>query len=293
MYTGPIVQSDLFSILIRFRLPRFVFTTDIEKMYRQVLVHQDYRRYQVILWRNDPSAPMKCYQLNTVTYGTRAAPYLATRCLQQIALENETDYPLGSQMLRDNFYVDDGLGGSNSLSAAIETQRQLTYILRKHGFNCRKWSANNKQLLQNIPEIHREVNLDFNSTEKESIKTLGLLWLPKTDHLCVKVKVETVDVITKRTISFDLARLFDPLGLLAPIVVRAKIFIQHLWQMKLTWDESLPEDLSSKWSDFREGLISLNNLQITRHIFKNDIPLTTQLHICRCIRKGIWSCSIY
>lgn len=279
LYTGPIVQSDLFSILIRFRLPRFVFTTDVEKMYRQILVHQDDRRYQLILWRNDPSAPIKYYQLNTVTYGTRSAPYLATKCLQQIAFNNETDFPLGAQMLRDNFYVDDGLGGSNSLSSAIETQQQLAYILKKHGFNCRKWSANHKQLLQNIPQDDREVNLDFNSTQKETIKTLGLIWLPKADHLCVKVKVEPVDTITKRTVSSDLAKLFDPLGLLTPIIVKAKIFIQHLWQMKLSWDEALPKNLSSTWSEFRESLNSLNNLKITRHIFNDDIPLTTQLHI--------------
>ena len=41
MYAGPTVQSDLFAILVRFRLPRFVLTTDIEKMYRQILIHKD------------------------------------------------------------------------------------------------------------------------------------------------------------------------------------------------------------------------------------------------------------
>ncbi|XP_037898154.1 uncharacterized protein LOC119642917 [Glossina fuscipes] len=122
MYTGPTVQSELFSILVRFRLPRFVFTTDIEKMYRQIMVHPDDRRYQIILWRTDPSVPIKYYQLNTVTYGTRAAPYLATRCLQKVAHENEISFPLGAQILKDNFYVDDGLAGSNSLTTAIESQ---------------------------------------------------------------------------------------------------------------------------------------------------------------------------
>lgn len=51
MYNGPTVQSELFSSLLRFRMPRFVFTTDVEKMYRQMLVQNDYRKLQVIMWR--------------------------------------------------------------------------------------------------------------------------------------------------------------------------------------------------------------------------------------------------
>ncbi|XP_037931366.1 uncharacterized protein LOC119666155 [Teleopsis dalmanni] len=123
MYNGPTVQSELFSILLRFRRPRFVFTTDIEKMYRQVLINPEDRRYQLIIWRSSPNSTIRYYQLNTITYGTRAAPYLATRCLQKIASENKVNYPLGAQILCDNFYVDDGLGGSDSLITAIEAQR--------------------------------------------------------------------------------------------------------------------------------------------------------------------------
>ncbi|XP_037960437.1 uncharacterized protein LOC119689635 [Teleopsis dalmanni] len=81
MYNGPAVESDLFSTLLRFRRPRFVFTTDIEKMYRQVLINPEDRRYQLIIWRSSPNSTIRYYQLNTITYGTRAAPYLATRCL--------------------------------------------------------------------------------------------------------------------------------------------------------------------------------------------------------------------
>ncbi|XP_059221596.1 uncharacterized protein LOC131996159 [Stomoxys calcitrans] len=57
MYTGPVVQSDLFSILLRFRLPRFVFTTDIEKKYRQILLDSSNHQYQLIIWREEPAMP--------------------------------------------------------------------------------------------------------------------------------------------------------------------------------------------------------------------------------------------
>lgn len=111
MFTGPTLQSELFSILLRFRMPRFVFTTDIEKMYRQILIAPEDRQFQLIIWRKDSTMPIAYYQLNTVTYGTRAAPYLATKCLAQLAEENNIRYPLASQFIKENFYVDDGLGG--------------------------------------------------------------------------------------------------------------------------------------------------------------------------------------
>ncbi|XP_037929405.1 uncharacterized protein LOC119663875 [Teleopsis dalmanni] len=277
MYNGPTVQSELFSILLRFRRPRFVFTTDIEKMYRQVFINPEDRRYQLIIWRSSPNSTIRYYQLNTITYGTRAAPYLATRCLQKIASENKVNYPLGAQILCDNFYVDDGLGGSDSLITAIEAQRQLIHILKRYHFYLRKWSANHPQLLKNISQDDQEVNLDFDNNE--SIKTLGLFWLHKADLFRIRVKMVTEGIITKRVVSSDLARLFDSLGLVAPVIVKAKIFIQHLWQLKLSWDGPLPTDLRTTWSTFSENLSTLENLQVARHIFRGEVPSSTQLLI--------------
>ncbi|XP_073814297.1 uncharacterized protein [Musca autumnalis] len=279
MYAGPTVQSDLFSILLRFRLPKYVFTTDVEKMYRQVLISPEDRQFQLIIWRKDVTQPITYYQLNTVTYGTRAAPYLATKCLQRMAKENAIRYPLASQFLQENFYVDDGLGGADSLITAVNLQQQRIQVMKDSGFNLRKWCANNPQLLKDISEGDQEVNLDFESSKADTVKTLGLTWLPKDDTFCVKVNIDPVRRVTKRTVTSDLARLFDPLGVLSPVTVTAKIFIQELWELKLDWDQSLPESLHSKWTTFRSDLNALKNLQIYRHIFKGRVPESRQLHI--------------
>lgn len=95
-------------------------------------------------------------------------------------------------MLKDNPYVDNGLPGSNNLATAIESQQQLVRIVTKHGFNCRKWSINHPQLLQNI------VSHNFDAIEKES---MALLRLSKVDYLRGKVKVEP----TGRAVCSDLA----------------------------------------------------------------------------------------
>ncbi|XP_058816996.1 uncharacterized protein LOC131680291 [Topomyia yanbarensis] len=60
LYAGPTVQPALYSTVINFRLPRLAITADVEKMFRQTLVHPEDRRYQQILWRNDPSELGNC-----------------------------------------------------------------------------------------------------------------------------------------------------------------------------------------------------------------------------------------
>lgn len=76
---GPRIQDDIFDIILRFRGHKYAFTADIAKMYRQILICEEDRKWQHIVWRDNPDVPMKVYQLNTVTCGTAAAPFLAVR----------------------------------------------------------------------------------------------------------------------------------------------------------------------------------------------------------------------
>lgn len=80
---GPILQSDSFSILLRFQLPRIILTIDVHKMYRQMLIQPNDRKFQLIAWKNNAIDSLKYYDLNTLTDRTRPALYLATKCLQQ------------------------------------------------------------------------------------------------------------------------------------------------------------------------------------------------------------------
>ncbi|GAB1860689.1 hypothetical protein CAJAP_01768 [Camponotus japonicus] len=97
LMVGPTVQQDLFSIILRFRTFQFVFSADITKMYRQILIDPKQTRLQRVLWRDEAVADVQTFELVTLTYGTAAAPYLATRTLRYLAEIYATEYPLGSQ----------------------------------------------------------------------------------------------------------------------------------------------------------------------------------------------------
>jgi hypothetical protein len=130
MMVGPTIQDSLFEILCRFRLHKYAFTADIAKMYRQVLINPS-NNPQRIVWRSNPTLPIKHFQLLTVTYGTGPGPFLATRALQELANLESRSYPRASQVLKRDAYVDDVLSGEPTEEEALATQQQLLQLLQE------------------------------------------------------------------------------------------------------------------------------------------------------------------
>ncbi|GFY74123.1 uncharacterized protein TNIN_324251 [Trichonephila inaurata madagascariensis] len=56
-------------------------------MFRQIKLQEHQQDFLRILWRSSPEVDIVSYRLKTVTYGAKPAPYLATRCLLQLAHE--------------------------------------------------------------------------------------------------------------------------------------------------------------------------------------------------------------
>ncbi|XP_076299586.1 uncharacterized protein LOC143218338 [Lasioglossum baleicum] len=169
---GPPLQGDLFNILVRFRKHRIVLSADIEKMYRQVLVKPEHRRYQRILWRSDDSENIAEFSLNTVTYGTASASYLATRTLREVGGACEQSHPDVSAVINDDFYVDDLLTGCETLQQAVQLRHILTRILDQAGFPLRKWASNDPKAMTHDNDTPS--NIEFKAADKDA-KTLGLL----------------------------------------------------------------------------------------------------------------------
>ncbi|XP_057672767.1 uncharacterized protein LOC130904152 [Diorhabda carinulata] len=124
---GPTTQQDLFSILVRFRQHSIVIAADCTKMYRSVLVAPEDRHLQKILWRFSDNEPIDTYQLNTLTYGTAPASFLAIRCLFEINNNVQTEYPDIVDIIKNDCYVDDSLIGADSVR---EARRVTELVLR-------------------------------------------------------------------------------------------------------------------------------------------------------------------
>ena len=277
MLVGPKLQDDIQPLLIRFRCPKIAFTGDIQKMYRQILIHPDDCKYQKILWREDTDHHLKTYELKTVTYGTAAAPYIATKCLQQLAEYEKSEFPVAAKLTKRDFYMDDLMSGVNSDEEAIEAYEQLHTRMKRGGFELRKWASNSQKLLDRIPLALRETQVKLTFQEDEAVKTLGLFWHPAEDYFSFTIQRDGRNITTKREILSEISKIFDPLGLLGPVIVPGKILLQKIWSQSISWDSELPTDLLKIWNSFYQELKSIENLKIPRVVAGVE-PKIIELH---------------
>lgn len=259
-FVGPVIQRDLFTLLLNFRSHTYALTADCEKMYRQVLLSDEDKNYHRILWRSNPDEEIQCFVLNTVTYGTASASFLATRALKQLSLIYENEYPTACNVIRNSFYMDDFLTGAETLEDLLNIKRDISSILERGGFNLRKWTSNHLSVISSTPN-----DIPFGKTENQA--TLGVIWNPSLDVLKYSIGfLGKSTSVTKRTILSIASQIFDPLGLLSPIIIVAKLIIQRLWQLKLSWDEAVPLELLTSLNKFCDQLAVINSLEIPRHV---------------------------
>lgn len=258
-YNGGVIQEDVFAIMARFRKHIFAFTADVQKMYRMIRINPEQQCLQRILWKDNASDSPKTFELLTVTYGMVCASFLATRVLQQLSVDEEKDFPAAAPVVREDVYMDDVLSGSQTLLEAKDLQRQLIGMMDRGGMKLHKWCGNHPELSQNS-----DGSYDF--SDSGETKTLGVLWNPVTDCFSFKVSVIRQSSYTKRCVLSTIAKIFDPLGLLGPLVSKAKMFLQNLWRLNIDWDETLPEPHAFEWDNFLASLQGAYNFNIERCI---------------------------
>lgn len=289
---GPTVQDDLLSILLRFRQHKYIISGDIEKMYRAILVVPTQRSLQQIVFRSDPKLPLKTYRLNTVTYGTASAPYLATKCLVSLASMAKNERVKVS--IEKDFFIDDYLGGSDSISSIVEMGKEVISILASANFHLRKWRSNSPQVLAQITDNSESLDsLNLAENKNVSSKTLGLHWFCESDFLSFSIDIDTcTSKITKRHILSVIGQIFDPLGLVGPCIVEAKLIMQKLWLAKSNWDEQVSDEILSLWLSFTNTLPCLNRLKIPRWVLC-DNSMTNEVHVFTDASERAYGACVY
>ncbi|XP_033316243.1 uncharacterized protein LOC117214340 [Bombus bifarius] len=217
------------------------------------------------------------------------SPYLAIRCLKQLAEDEGHRFPRAAQVLQRDFYVDDALTGAETKDEALTLRTELTKLLQLAGLNIRKWASNDNDLLHGLSL--EETNHQHFLGDSQTLKTLGVFWNSFDDSILYSVEVKpTPSRVTKRIISSEIAKIYDPLGLLAPVIVRAKMLLQRIWSSKIDWDESLPIELHTEWERYYAQLPLLNNVRFPRKAIIES-AMEIELHgFCDASEKAYGAC---
>ncbi|XP_044740017.1 uncharacterized protein LOC123301344 [Chrysoperla carnea] len=179
LYIGPKLQTDIFDILLNFRLFQFAMTSDVKQMF-------------------SAEEPIQICQLTTVAFGVKSSPYLALRTLRQLANDEAKKFPLASEIILRDIYIDDIICSVAEKSIAHNIYREFVGLFRAGGMELVKWATNLRELSDEIPDHARSNQILEFPTEflKDNIIRVGgrlvnaviaydqqhPMLLPKRDH---------------------------------------------------------------------------------------------------------------
>ena len=90
----------------------------------------------------------------------------------------------------------------------------------------------------------------------------------KSGCFCLTVTdFPSLEDVTKRTLVSDIAKTFDVLGWFSPTIITMEILLQHLWELKIDWDDPVPEQIYEVWARWGSELKLLSNKHISRCYF--------------------------
>ncbi|CAJ0601806.1 unnamed protein product [Cylicocyclus nassatus] len=154
-----------------------------------------------------------------------------------------------------------------SSEEALAKYTHTKTLFRELNMNLREYRSNDQQFNTTIAEADRMKSI--------CPKVLGIPWNSETDKFIIRGSmVASKEKITKRTVTQQLASIYDPMGFIVPLLLPAKIFLQSLWKEELDWDTPLTAPLQDQWRQISSE-ISTFYKEISRQIIRK--PNTARL----------------
>ena len=212
-----------------------------------------------------------------VAFGTAASQFLLASAISKHLSQYEKTDPLFVKKFLENLYVDDSINGANSVEEV------------------RKFHSNNQSLQQKINQIKKAVQ----PIQNENLKVLGIEWDKFKDTFIIDLhKIFTNGFnspVTKRNILRLIASIYDPLGIIPPIVVLFKIYFQKLTTLKNNWDADLNLEMSSEWLKLFNSL-QFSKFTVQRFYLPSNISLTDRkfdVHGFSDASKNAYAAAVY
>ena len=263
VYQGPDFNNKLVHVLLRFREEPFAVMADIEAMYNRVKVPIFDRNALRFIWY-DKGGSVQHLRMTSHIFGGIWCSSAATYALHKVTKDQQLSAEVNDTIL-SGFYVDDCLKSFGSKEKATTVISELTTALGNAGFRLTKFKSNEDEMLSGLStnDIATEMR-NVQSKGNVQSKALGIKWDTLTDSLHFEVKNNEDSCVTRRKMLSYVSSLYDPLGLVGPIILKAKLMLQTATRLGLQWDESVPAKLSDEWTSWCAALRDLTKAEVPR-----------------------------
>lgn len=272
LYKGPSLVEKLNTTLLRFRTNQWAYTADISKAFLRIglqVVDRDYTRFVWPCNLYDFNSPLKTYRFKSVLFGSTSSPYLLQATLNHHLKSRHSDNP-HSEKIKRSLYVD-------NIQSTIDSEQELLNIYQATNFILRDASMPLKEWTSNSGKLNQLIKVEFpNESVPTDVKLLGITWHRVEDTLTVR-SVTWTEVITKRDLLSNAGKIYDPLGLIAPITVPFRMLMQKVWERKIGWDEDLPKEIISEWQELSFNASKVHEFTFPRMTCREGINYN--LHI--------------
>ena len=227
------------------------------------MIHEEHHKYTKFLWVSENRDKLTSYQFKVVIFGACSSPYI----LQQVLETHLADPKRVVRNLASNFYVDNFSKTYPSVESAILEKPLIDEIMHDAFMPLQGWVSSSCRF-----------NQHFNITESSVQNMLGRKWDTVEDELSLSLSKKfpvNVDewVPTKRNLLRAVASIFDPLGLVGPLTVVAKIHMQELWRCKYSWDQRLSDQLTAEARKLFKDLSNVTKFSFPRYIINDSCSL--------------------
>ena len=229
---------------------------DISKAFLNIELQDQDADVQRFLW--DVNGMRRHMKVGRVLFGVNSSPFLLNATIRHHLSRYQPPSEAVMQ-LQDQLFVDDFLGGADTEEAAWDLFSQAREVLAEAGMPLTKCVSNSRVVFDRAQA--ESVSLP----DDESLKVLGVRWSCQEDcFLFDGITIPDGVVTTKRVVLSCIARFFEPLGFLAPFVMKAKCLFQELWKLGLEWDEPVPPPFQEEFVRWVRDLQRLKDIRIPR-----------------------------